>query len=234
MSSTKALLTKVKEEVCKIHGLSYGWTWWAEGLRAGRENCGELGRSWQYIMWAIEGMLNPLCLKSIRGPVWSIPERVNKSGLCSSCSLWLDHFLFFILTSFFPGQLSFILWVLCSNSPPQQSLPPALQARAGGLCTFSLYPALCQCSTRQRHIEIMTRVAFGKWPHSLVIGHFANYLVIDLIVIFRQQYYTTKMMYAVIIKLIKWPSLEFKLFGGRDCLGPYAIGSPVPYTVSDT
>lgn len=185
-------------------------------------------------MWAIEGMLNPLCLKSIRGPVWSIPERVNKSGLCSSCSLWLDHFLFFILTSFFPGQLSFILWVLCSNSPPQQSLPPALQARAGGLCTFSLYPALCQCSTRQRHIEIMTRVAFGKWPHSLVIGHFANYLVIDLIVIFRQQYYTTKMMYAVIIKLIKWPSLEFKLFGGRDCLGPYAIGSPVPYTVSDT
>lgn len=184
MSSTKALLTKVKEGVCKIHGHSYGWTWQAEGLRAGRQNCGELGRSWQYRMWTLEVILNPPCLKSIRGPVWSIPERVNKSRLYSSCSLCplsVLHLCFLFSWSTFIRSPSLTLQLTSSAKPSRAS-----QVRAGSLCTLSSHPVPCQCSTHQRHLEIMMCMAFGKWPYLLVIGHFVNYLIIDLIVIFRQ------------------------------------------------
>lgn len=237
MSSTKAMLTRVKEKVCKIPGVLYSQQDMTgrEGLRAGRQNCGELGRSWQYIMWAIGSILNPLCLKTLKGTsLESIPESVDKYRLCSSCSLYLDHFLFFISASFSPGQFSFILQILCYNSPPQESL--LRSCRRGQVASIhSLsHPISCQCSTRQHHNEIIMCMAFGKWPYSLVTGHFVNYLIINLIVIFRQQYYTMKIMYEIIVKLIMWPSLVFKLFGGRDCWGLYITGFPEPYTVTDT
>lgn len=130
-----------------------------------------------------------LSLKNIRGPVWSIPERVCKSQLGSLFALLPLHRPLSILHLYllFPWSI-FVCYSSRTNSCVLKKASPApCQARWP---PHPLIPPVpCGRGSRQHCTE--RAWLMGKGCLCSFVGQ-PNYLITDITLIFRQQCYTRK------------------------------------------